>query len=170
MAETGSLFATSRPHPLAERARTLARWVEQQGAATPADWEALLLERAAAQEPREPAAAAESLPKKGGRGLPKRLLDPPRKQPLREIWHRIGRCLAGRYNSLGYPFLVRPKQVLVVERRTRTVLLRLPLEIDRVMRPGMSFGRSQAARTSLRQLCSLTPTQSSSWRSAYSEG
>ena len=135
-AEAGSVFTASRPHPLAERARALARWVEQQRAATPADWDALLRERAAAQEPREPAAAAEALPTKGGRGLPKRLLDPPRKQPLREIWHRIGRCLAGRYNSLGYPFLVRPKQVLVVERRTRTVLCRRPLDLACIMRPG----------------------------------
>lgn len=139
LADEAGIFAPSRPHPLAERARTLARWVEQQRVAKPADWEALLRKRAAAAAASPPPVA------KGGRGLPKRLLDPPRKQPLREIWHRIGTHLAGRYNSLDYPFLVRPKQILVVERRTRAVLLRLPLGLDRMMRTGHEL-RSKSGR------------------------
>jgi hypothetical protein len=121
VAEEAAFFAPSRPHPLAERALALARWAEEQRVARPADWETLLRERATA-------AAAER--------QPKRLLDRPRKQPLREIWHRIFRSLSGRHNLLDYPFLVRPKQILVVERRTRTVLLRLPLNLDLVMRTG----------------------------------
>jgi hypothetical protein len=139
LTDEADFFAHSRPHPLAERALALARWAEQQRVAKPADWEALVRGRAAAaaaEQERERAAAGPPPVVKGGRGLPKRLLDRPRKRPLREIWHRIFRRLSGRYDLLDYPFLVRAKQVLVVERRTRTVLLRLPLGLDRIMRPG----------------------------------
>lgn len=139
VADDASVFAASRPHPLTERARALARWAEQKRVAKPADWEALLRERARVAESAGQQALAAAGPAPAvqrGRGLPKRLLDRPRKQPLREIWHRIGTRLAGRYNSLDYPFLVRPKQLLVVDRRTRTVLLRLPLGLDSIMCSG----------------------------------